>query len=103
VEQIKSENEPDALRPPSVASASEMTEDSADGKIVANASIEIFNRGRYKAFVEDLEFMWRWKIHRDGEFVQEGCSLSESSSREAVGHVMEFYLRRDQSRAAETP
>ncbi|PNG24692.1 soluble methane monooxygenase-binding protein MmoD [Methylocella silvestris] len=57
--------------------------------------IEIFSEGRYRAFVQDLECMWRWEIHRDGDFVQEGCSLSESSSREAVGHVVSFYQRRD--------
>ncbi len=103
MEQIKSENEPDAQRPAFATSASELTDDGAGRETVPGVSIEILNRGRYRAFAEDLEFMWRWKIHRDGEFVQEGCSLSESSSREAVGHVMEFYLRRDQSAAAETP
>jgi|BarGraIncu00222A_1022003.scaffolds.fasta_scaffold45698_1 soluble methane monooxygenase-binding protein MmoD len=62
--------------------------------------IEIFSEGRYRAFVQDLECMWRWEIHRDGEFVQEGCSLSESSSREAVGHVISFYQCRDLGQAA---
>ncbi|ACK50235.1 hypothetical protein Msil_1266 [Methylocella silvestris BL2] len=57
--------------------------------------VEIFSEGRYRAFVQDLECMWRWEIHRDGDFVQEGCSLSESSSREAVGHVVSFYQHRD--------
>ncbi|VFU08592.1 Soluble methane monooxygenase component D [Methylocella tundrae] len=57
--------------------------------------IEIFREGRYRAFVQDLECVWRWEIHRDDEFVQEGCSLSESSSREAVGHVISFYRRSD--------
>jgi soluble methane monooxygenase-binding protein MmoD len=61
----------------------------------ANAPFEIFNDGRYCAFVQDLECVWRWEIHRDGLSVQEGCSLSEGSSREAVGHVMSFYRRRD--------
>ncbi|VTZ51236.1 Soluble methane monooxygenase-binding protein MmoD [Methylocella tundrae] len=62
--------------------------------------IEIFKEGRYRAFVQDLECVWRWEIHRDDEFVQEGCSLSESSSREAVGHVISFYQRRDLGQAA---
>jgi soluble methane monooxygenase-binding protein MmoD len=61
----------------------------------AVSGAEIFNEGRYRAFVQDLECMWRWEIHRDGEFVQEGCSLSESSSREAVGHVISFFRQRD--------
>jgi soluble methane monooxygenase-binding protein MmoD len=59
------------------------------------AGSEIFSEGRYRAFVQDLECMWRWEIHRDGEFIQEGCSLSESSSREAVGHVISFFRHRD--------
>jgi soluble methane monooxygenase-binding protein MmoD len=61
----------------------------------ACAPVEIYNDGQYCAFVQDLECVWRWEIHRDGLFVQEGCSLSEGSSREAVGHVMSFYRRRD--------
>jgi soluble methane monooxygenase-binding protein MmoD len=58
-------------------------------------SVEIHSEGRYRAVVQDLECMWRWEIHRDGEFVQEGCSLSESSSREAVSHVISFFQQRD--------
>lgn len=71
----------------------------ADGAKASVAAIEIFKEGRYRAFAEDLEFMWRWRIHRDGEFLQEGCSLSENSSREAVAHVMAFFARRDLSEA----
>ena len=56
---------------------------------------EIRGDGRYSAVLEDLGFMWRWEIHRDGEPCQEGCSLSERSSREAVGHVLAFYGVRD--------
>ncbi|MGD0635877.1 MAG: soluble methane monooxygenase-binding protein MmoD [Beijerinckiaceae bacterium] len=56
---------------------------------------EIYNQGRYRAFTEDVECMWQWEIHRDDEVVQVGCSLSESSSREAVAHVISFYQRRD--------
>jgi len=56
---------------------------------------EIPGEGCYRAVIEDLEFMWRWKIYRDGEMCQEGCSLSERSSREAVGHVLAFYRVRD--------
>jgi soluble methane monooxygenase-binding protein MmoD len=63
----------------------------------ANSPFEIFNDGQYNAFVQDVECMWRWEIHRDGQLVQDGCSLSEGSSREAVGHVMAFYRRRDAS------
>lgn len=64
-------------------------------KDAASAPVEIFDDGQYRAFVQDLECVWRWEIHRDGQFVQEGCSLSEGSSREAVGHVMSFFRRRD--------
>lgn len=56
---------------------------------------------RYVAYVRDLEYMWRWEILRDGEFIQEGCSLSEESSREAVSHVLSFFQRQDIAR--ETP
>jgi soluble methane monooxygenase-binding protein MmoD len=61
---------------------------------------EIFNEGRYRAVVENLDFMWRWKIFRDGEMCQEGCSLSEASSCEAVRHVLAFYEVRDSREAA---
>jgi methane monooxygenase component D len=71
----------------------------ADDAKASIAGVEIFQDGRYRAFAEDLEFMWRWRIHRDGDFLQEGCSLSESSSREAVAHVMAFFARRDLSEA----
>ncbi|MHB8884721.1 MAG: soluble methane monooxygenase-binding protein MmoD [Methylovirgula sp.] len=71
------------------------SERSVSFEAAENAAIEIFNDGQYRVFVQDLECMWRWEIHRDGQFVQEGCSLSEGSSREAVGHVMSFYRRRD--------
>ncbi len=57
--------------------------------------LEIFSEGRYRAFVQDVECMWRWEIHRDEEIVQTGCSLSECSSREAVAHVISFFQRRD--------
>jgi len=60
--------------------------------------VEILNDGRYRAIVQDVECMWRWEIHRDGQVIQEGCSLSEGSSREAVDHVMAFYRRRDRGR-----
>ena len=56
---------------------------------------EAICQGRYRAIVQDLDFMWRWRIYRDGEMCQEGCSLSESSSREAVRHVLAFYETRD--------
>jgi methane monooxygenase component D len=52
----------------------------------------------YVAYVTDLDFMWRWEIWRGGEFIQEGCSLSEKSSREAVSHVLSFFRRLDQAR-----
>ena len=69
----------------------------------ANAPIEIFDDGRYRAFVQDLDCVWRWEIYRDGLFVQEGCSLSEGSSREAIGHVMSFYRQRDLRQRDESP
>jgi soluble methane monooxygenase-binding protein MmoD len=63
--------------------------------------IEVCSEGRFRAVVEDLGFMWRWNIYRDGEMCQEGCSLSENSSREAVRHVLAFYRTREESAAAE--
>ena len=61
--------------------------------------ILIHANSRYVAYVRDLEYMWRWEILRDGEFVQEGCSLSEESSREAVSHVLSFFHRQDFAKA----
>jgi len=54
---------------------------------------------RYVAYATDLEYIWHWEICRDGEFVQEGCSLSESSSREAVSHVLKHYQLQEQAKA----
>nr|Q53562.1 RecName: Full=Methane monooxygenase component D [Methylosinus trichosporium]AAB21392.1 orfY upstream of mmoC [Methylosinus trichosporium]CAD61957.1 hypothetical protein [Methylosinus trichosporium OB3b] len=48
---------------------------------------------RYQAYTMDLEYMLRWEILRDGEFVQEGCSLSQESAREAVAHVLSHFRR----------
>ena len=62
--------------------------------------LEIHNEGRYRAFTQDVECMWRWEIVSDDEVVQVGCSLSESSSREAVAHVLAFFQRRDARQAA---
>ncbi len=56
---------------------------------------EIYNFECYRAAIENLGFMWRWRIYRDGEMCQEGCSLSDTSSREAVNHVLAFYRVRD--------
>ena len=56
---------------------------------------DIQGDGRYSAVIEDLGFMWRWSLFRDGEMCQHGCSLSERASREAVGHVLAFYGIRD--------
>ena len=55
---------------------------------------------RYLAYGKDLEYMWHWEIHRDGEFVQEGCSLSERSAREAVSHVLSYFRQQDSARSA---
>ncbi|HEY8261462.1 MAG TPA: soluble methane monooxygenase-binding protein MmoD [Methylosinus sp.] len=52
---------------------------------------------RYQAYTMDLDYMWRWEILRDGEFVQEGCSLSQASAREAVAHVLSFFRRQDET------
>jgi methane monooxygenase component D len=72
------------------------TEHAAD-----EARIPIHSDARYTAYTIDLEYMWRWEIERDGEFVQEGCSLSMESAREAVAHVLSFFKRQDE--AAERP
>ncbi|MGA3064063.1 MAG: soluble methane monooxygenase-binding protein MmoD [Methylocystis sp.] len=59
----------------------------------------IHSDSRYTAYATDLEYMWHWEIIRDGEFVQEGCSLSETSSREAVTHVIRHFNMQDQAKA----
>ena len=61
-------------------------------------AILIHSDARYAAFGKDVEFMWRWEIFRDGEFVQEGCSLSENSAREAVAYVIRYMHRQDAGR-----
>jgi methane monooxygenase component D len=67
----------------------------------AEQRILIHADSRYSAYTMDLDYMWRWEILRDGEFVQEGCSLSQESAREAVAHVLSFFGRQDA--AAGTP
>lgn len=67
----------------------------------AEQGILIHADSRYAAYTMDLEYMWRWEILRDGEFIQEGCSLSQDSAREAVAHVLSFFRRQDE--AAGTP
>ncbi|QGM46795.1 soluble methane monooxygenase-binding protein MmoD [Methylocystis heyeri] len=62
-------------------------------------AILIYADSRYAAHATDLDYMWHWEIRRDGEFVQEGCSLSESSSREAVAHVIRHFELQEQARA----
>lgn len=52
---------------------------------------KLYDDDTYTAYTEDLEFMWRWTIYREEKLVQEGCSLSEDSSRRAVNHVMAFF------------
>lgn len=69
--------------------------------LAAEDQILIHADSRYVAYTVDLEYMWRWEILRDGEFVQEGCSLSEQSAREAVAHVLSFFRKQDI--AAATP
>lgn len=71
------------------------------GRSEAEEQILVHADSRYAAYAMDLEYMWRWEILCDGEFVQEGCSLSEGSAREAVAHVLSYFRRRDE--AAETP
>ncbi len=65
----------------------------------AAEAILIHQDSRYAAYGRDLEYMWHWEISCDGEFVQEGCSLSEESSREAVAHVINFFHRQDLAKA----
>lgn len=54
----------------------------------------------YVAYGKDLEYMWYWEILRDEEFVQEGCSLTEMSAREASAYVVRFLQRQDEARTA---
>jgi methane monooxygenase component D len=61
-------------------------------------AVMLYAESRYSAFGKDLDYMWHWEVLRDGEFVQEGCSLSESSAREAVSHVIGFFECQDRSR-----
>lgn len=51
----------------------------------------LYDNDRYTAYTEDLEFMWHWTIYRDKRLIQEGCSLTLESSREAVKHVLAFF------------
>nr|AAC45293.1 orfY [Methylocystis sp. M] len=67
----------------------------------AEQGILIHADSRYAAYTMDLDYMWRWEILRDGEFIQEGCSLSQDSAREAVAHVLSHFRRQDE--AAATP
>lgn len=67
----------------------------------AEQGILIHADSRYAAYTMDLDYMWRWEILRDGEFIQEGCSLSQDSAREAVAHVLSYFRRQDE--AAATP
>ncbi|MGD7035554.1 soluble methane monooxygenase-binding protein MmoD [Methylotuvimicrobium buryatense] len=53
--------------------------------------ILLLQDGNYSAYAQDVECMWRWTIYRNKELVQEGCSLSLRSAKEAVDHVMSFY------------
>lgn len=52
----------------------------------------------YSAYARDDEFMWRWSIVRDGNIIQEGCSISFETARRSVGHVLAFYAKSDGSR-----
>jgi methane monooxygenase component D len=63
-------------------------------------AVMLYADSRYSAFGKDLEYMWRWEVLRDEEFLQEGCSLSEASAREAVSYVISFFQRQDRSRSA---
>jgi methane monooxygenase component D len=72
-----------------------------DGEFLPDdpAAVLIHTDGRYTAYGKDVEFMWRWEIQRDGEFVQEGCSLTERATHEAVAHVIRYMNRQDAARA----
>ncbi|NOQ16173.1 MAG: soluble methane monooxygenase-binding protein MmoD [Methyloprofundus sp.] len=62
---------------------------------------KLFDDENYTAYTEDLEFMWRWTIYRDNQLVQEGCSLTEDSSRRAVNHVLAFFNAKKSSQVVE--
>ena len=55
---------------------------------------KLYDDDTYTAYTEDLEFMWRWTIYRENKLIQEGCSLTEDSSRRAVNHVLAFFNAR---------
>jgi methane monooxygenase component D len=54
---------------------------------------QIYNAGRFTAYAEDVECMWRWTIYQDQKLVQEGCSLTFDASKRAVNHVLAFFNR----------
>lgn len=45
----------------------------------------------YEAYAKDMDCLWRWVIVRDGQVMQEGCSISLASSIRSVRHVLAFY------------
>lgn len=53
----------------------------------------------YSAYARDDEYMWRWNIVRDGNIIQEGCSISLETARRSVGHVLAFYAISEGNRA----
>lgn len=56
----------------------------------------------YSAHAQDLDFLWRWVIVREGDIIQEGCSLSYQTAARSVQHVLAFYANsRDRPRGAE--
>lgn len=55
------------------------------------ARMLLYDNDNYTAYTEDLEFMWRWTIYQDEKLIQEGCSLSLNSSRDAVNHVLAYF------------
>ncbi len=59
--------------------------------------VPIEERGSYATYAKDLDYMWHWILVKDGEIIQEGCSISFHTTQRSVAHIMEFFASRNLS------
>ena len=59
--------------------------------------VSIETRGEYTSYAKDLDYMWHWILVKEGEIIQEGCSISFHTTKRSVEHVMEFFASRNLS------
>jgi soluble methane monooxygenase-binding protein MmoD len=59
--------------------------------------VPIEQRGSYASYAKDLDYMWHWILVKDGEIIQEGCSISFHTTKRSVENVMEFFASRNLS------